>query len=450
VTGPSPLVTLQEWEETTVRAPAPAPADQALADRLREEHGAGKLDVEWRLDGRVRVRSTSWIGSVRFESLEVRVVPKYVGEELGVVRMLDYIEGIGRLRRIDIERSLPSGGTVLVELVCRLLADEAVNVLRAGLVNDYVTEDGTLAVLRGSLRVREQATRRFGRVDVLECRYDDHHGDIAENRLLAAGLGAARRVTADSELRRTLGALEAAVVSVCTTPTFDAAWYRQRVRANRRTEHYRAAHSLSLAILDGLGIPDWYAGGQLRSFTFLLDMNRVFEDFAGALLDEALRGSGWAVSTSRRLAGTVWNEATGRSYTTLRPDLVLSHGRRAIPVDAKYKRFDRRAISSADIYQAFLYAFALAGGADPLAVLCHPGEHADGELYRLSPQLSIRTAATEPPAARVIGLGIDVRQVLAALARSGPAWTDALHQLRATAASILGHEPGGGDHAGGS
>ena len=46
-------------------------------------------------------------------------------------------------------------------------------------------------MLRGRLMMREQYLRRFGRIDVLECRFDDYDADIPENQLLAAALGVA-------------------------------------------------------------------------------------------------------------------------------------------------------------------------------------------------------------------------------------------------------------------
>ena len=52
-------------------------------------------------------------------------------------------------------------------------------------------------------------------------------------------------------------------------------------------------------------------------------------------------------------------------YSTITPDLVIEEAAtgRSVPVDIKYKAYDVKKISTGDIYQTFLYAYAL--GDDP-------------------------------------------------------------------------------------
>src|SRR5690606_11407541 len=118
----------------------------------------------------------------------INIRPKYAGNELGVLKMLEYAGGYRALHDIGSDRHLPPAGSDLLDLLCHLLSVEATTVVRDGLIHDYTTEDEALTVLRGSLRFREQAIRRFGQLDALECRFDDFHADVIENRLLRTGL----------------------------------------------------------------------------------------------------------------------------------------------------------------------------------------------------------------------------------------------------------------------
>ena len=102
--------------------------------------GEGRLVIE-ELRDRTRIRASSWIGVVRLDAFEVRVEPKYVGGNLGVVEMLDYVNGFGSLARYPGIRDLAVGGTSLIDLIALLLAEECRRLVRAGLLQDYVTRD---------------------------------------------------------------------------------------------------------------------------------------------------------------------------------------------------------------------------------------------------------------------------------------------------------------------
>jgi len=47
-----------------------------------------------------------------------------------------------------------------------------------------------IPVVRGRLLVQKQILKRFGRIDRLECRYDEYLTDTVENRILLAALAA--------------------------------------------------------------------------------------------------------------------------------------------------------------------------------------------------------------------------------------------------------------------
>lgn len=81
-----------------------------------------------------------------------------------------------------------------------------------------------------------------------------------------------------------------------------------------------------------------------------------------------------------RNAQAVVDARTGRSHTTIRPDFLLSRGEgseRQLPVDAKYKRYERRRVSTSDVYQMSAYAQAFAGppgDGTPSALLVFPAQ----------------------------------------------------------------------------
>jgi len=368
----------------------------------------------------VRVTSRSWIGVVRFEAFEIRIVPKVAGGNLGVLHMLEYASGFRALSRLESERTLRVGrGGRLVDLLGLLLAEASARLVRDGLLSDYVTREDTLTTMRGRLRMDHQVRRRFGMVDQLECTFDELETDIVENRLLAAGLAVARRVCADETVRQRVNRQHMIVSEVCDASAFDAATTEMELSYHRRNEHYRSAHNLAWLFVRTLAVSDLYVPGSGGSFAFLLDMNLLFEQFATRLLTDASAGTGVSVRPQYRDRTLIVEEPLMRRYAAIIPDMLLesldAFGRRRIPIDAKYKLYDEGKLDPADVYQTFFYAYAYARAVDRdedqvKAFILYPAS-SDGHRETRLRVLQESGATT----ARIHAVGIDIDAALTAV-----------------------------------
>jgi 5-methylcytosine-specific restriction enzyme subunit McrC len=415
VRTPTPPTSIEigEYDRRRLLVEAPTDADLRLAERLLTDEIEGRLGVRWLATREVELTTSSWVGVVRFSNLEVKIVPKIVGGALQVLRMLEYGAGVKMLRYLPVDRPLPGKGTNLFDLICLLLSKEAEGLIRDGLLRLYRETDETLRVLRGRLRFRDQYMRRFGRLDELECRFDEYDSDNPENQLVAAALVRARPRVEDGEIQSSISRLANVFEEACTAHTFDADWYETRIGYNRQNGRYRPAHELAKLVLQGHALNDMYDTSGATVSAFLIDMNRVFERFVSRLVKEALATTSLHVLEQRRIQATIRNDRTGRSYSTIVPDLVIHDTAldgRSVPIDVKYKTYDLRKLSTSDIYQSFLYAYALAEeSADRRAgILYAASSTADG------PRLSIR-----PPkgavGARIAAAPIDVPRALEAV-----------------------------------
>lgn len=424
------VVELREWDRASISIGLPTRSDLALISDLQDEIDR-KVDFTWTRGGQLQVKSFSWIGVIRLSACTINIRPKYAGNELGVLQMLDYAGGFRALKQLAAPRQLPTSGTDLFDLLCHLLSQEVDALVRDGLLHDYTTEEDSLPVLRGSLRFREQATRRFGQLDVLECRFDEFHADVIENRLLRAGLIAGSRFSSDKDVRRGLRRLEGAFADICEAGPPDGSFYRQRIVYGRRNERYRRAHELALLILDQLGVDDLYSSSRTESFAFLLDMNVVFESFISAVIEEAFQESPWRVSTQKRIRSAIKNRVTGKRYSSIVPDLVMSSGMDHVPFDCKYKLYGSRKLSSADIYQSFLYAYALAEDIEHTrAGLIYPAESTIN-----APYLGISRVGS-PVNADLTGVAVDLLGLQVALGDEQQ-WAAALADIRAVVTTVL-------------
>lgn len=403
MTAPS-KVELAEYATIRSESPPPNERDLALAAALAEKR---KLTVTWLHNGDVEVTASSHVGLVRFSSLEVRVVPKLVGGAFRVLQMLDYAAGLNLIRRFDHLRRLPEAGSNLFEILCAVLAGEGAGLLRNGLMRDYWPEHDALQALRGRLDHRRQVLNRFGMLDQLECHFDEYDADNLENQFVAAGLLSARAKVRDVEIRREISKTAGVFSTACSPPSFDSYHYTRRIRYNRQNERYRSAHTIAGHILRGLGFEDIYSQSQGQIFTFLLNMNDVFEQFVERLVRDACEGTPMVVGAQERFGKVIRNLATGRTYSSIRPDLMIRSSDARFPVDTKYKRYDLRKLSTADIYQTFLYAFALSRGlAEPAALVIFPSAGPSS-----GHRLALRSVY-DPHGAMVSAIGIDIPKIL--------------------------------------
>ncbi|MCC6630403.1 MAG: hypothetical protein IT340_23745 [Chloroflexi bacterium] len=411
---PRPTVVLEEWRQAERPGQALTAADRALAGTLAQGQG-GRLIVEELRTG-LRLRATAWVGLVRFAGFDVQVVPKLAGEHLGLVQMLTFAGGLPALKRLAARRPLDLARRLdLFDLVALLLVEAGEAVVRDGLLADYVEREETVAALRGRLLVDRQVTRRFGRVDVLDCRFDDWATDIPENQILAAALRVCAGRVHDDAVRRRARRLAALLAEVCDPDGADLRHLRETLVYTRLNERYREAHALAWFVLDGLGVRDLLAPGDARSFAFLIDMNALFERFVWRVIARLASSHGWRVAYQRPDRSILWDATANRPYAAVIPDLLVSRadaGGGLLPIDAKYKQYDARRLSSDDIYQTGLYAFAYAGPMTmPSALVLYPASSVTAQATALQ----VRDHRCRP-LARIGALGVHVPSLLAEVA----------------------------------
>ena len=412
---------MSEWQ--TVRAPVDelTVSDRDLTDALRTADG-GRIVIDERRDG-VWVTSRSWVGVVRFEAFELRVVPKLEGGNLAVARMLDYASGINALRRYDALHDLETVGDDLLELIAWLFADAVDRLVRDGLLSDYVTREDSLHALRGRLRMLDQMRVRYGQIDPLEVVFDEFETDIPENQIVAAALSAIRALVRTPFLRTRVKKLNS-ILQEASDPTRSGGPLQlvDEMVYTRRNAHYRNAHVLADLLLRRLATRDIFRPSGTEAFAFLLDMNELFESFVARLAMDVLSPLGVRVRSQRRDPSIIIDESTGKRYKAIIPDLLLELRRRGhtvrLPVDSKYKLYDEKKLDEADVYQTFFYAYAYAPterGLQPAqSVIVYP-RATDGRDVSLRIETHAGTQS-----ARIQAFGLDVAGALEAVARGRP------------------------------
>ena len=317
--------------------------------------------------GEYVLKPGSTVGAVEIGDLSILIRPK-----IGIPALLSLAcYAIGRVKFQMEEFDFPEENA-LHDVLALALGRAARMAFARGLLHGYRTEEEAIYTVRGRIRFDEQIRRRFGIALPVEVRYDEFTDDILANRLVKAaayrlGHMGLRSPKALNDLGWIAGMLDN--VSPVEFPAGDV----PEVRFDRLNEHYRGVVALSRLILRH---SEFQANrGAVRASGFLVDMNKVFQDFVTVALREALGVSERTFGES----GIPPLDEGARVH--LRPDLVWRDGSSCVFVgDAKYKNITGKAVPESDIYQmlAYVTALDLPGG-----MLVYAKGEAENRVYRV-------------------------------------------------------------------
>lgn len=339
------------------------------------------------------LRASSTVGTLVLPTRPVVIRPKVsVGRLLWMLDVVGHVPIAGPMTVFDEDQDLLSSMQgQYAELLARALA--------LGPVREYVATAEDVHALRGVPDLLHVQTRRFGLLPPVQCRFEEYSVDTEVNRmLLAAALILARWKRTDAARRLEGSAARLAGVR-------EVRYAAERVPEpliDRRHAHVVPALRMAQLVLRRASFE--FRDGRVRAMSFLVDMNRVYEEFVIHCLRQVL-----GLSAAELVAHPRGLSLDVQHQYQLLPDCLWRSrtGRRLLVLDVKYKQAD--VAPREDVYQMAAYAAAL--GLDR-GVLVYAGvpraEHALVHGLRLlTVQLRLDGTA-EDIAARVAEIGRDI------------------------------------------
>jgi 5-methylcytosine-specific restriction enzyme subunit McrC len=297
-----------------------------------------------------KVNPGSKVGHFRMPSGRTVVITPKI-DSAAVIRMLAYVYSDDHRALFFNQQVNFASDRLLFEPLVELFNSLVSTRARRGLVQDYVRRKENLGSFKGALNVRAHLQENLGRDNRIHCRFFEQTVDVPDNRLIKATIfrlvqfGGWTTTTAQSLLRN--------------LHQFDAVKLEHRPQRLNGTGHYhrlnddyRAIHELCRMFLFYLSISEHVGSFTFRGF--LLDMNRLFEDFVQKAFERVLS---WGVM--RPDIQGPRNLSPNPVAPFMRPDVVVREGEAVVVVaDAKYKR-DEGGPRNPDIYQVITYGTVL-------------------------------------------------------------------------------------------
>ena len=291
---------------------------------------------------RYTIRTGSFVGRVVVPGLSLQITPKVgIRQVLAMIRPDRLAAGIGD----SVDRYATDE---LADAVAALYQRSVADALARGMRRRYVAHEERLIALRGRIDLTTQV--RSPLPTPTACRFDEYTIDNQHNRLLKAGLRRALRLegvtkqTRSSLLRTLQWFGEVSDRPPAVTPLL-------RQGFGRLDRHYEGPCKLAALILESSALGD--AVGEQAAHTFLVDMNKVFEEF----IEDELRQQ---LPNSVRLSAQYRTHIDFDGRVPIRPDLVFWSGDNPMfVVDVKYKQPEDDEGRESDLYQVIAYATAI-------------------------------------------------------------------------------------------
>ena len=339
---PMRQVDLEEYEPST-----PVRLSVAERDALRAipSLAVERADIE---DSRAAyiLKPSSTVGAVEIGDLSVLIKPKIPIPQLLSLACyaMSKFKPLPEMFDYPREYALP-------DILALALVSSARRAFARGLLHGYRTQEEALYTVRGRIMFAEQIRRRLGVALPVEVRYDEFTDDIRENRLVKAAAARLGRMRLRSRDARAGLGWTAAILDNVSPVDFPPSNVPE-VHFDRLNEHYRGVVGLSRLILRHSAFQS--GRGRVRAAGFLMDMNKVFQEFVTQALRDALEVS--AYTFGERNIPSLDREGN----VHLKPDLVWREGSSWTFVgDAKYKDLSGEHAPNSDLYQLLAYVTAL-------------------------------------------------------------------------------------------
>jgi 5-methylcytosine-specific restriction enzyme subunit McrC len=366
--------TVLEWQSLKYSDEAedaqsiPAWAADRLAAIAKTSPLGGEGGARILQHGRHSLRAAQVVGIIAARDCTLEILPKIDGLEgddartrRNLVHMLaaalDLEIAPGALTDVGWQREN------LLEILIRLFANKLFAEVHRGLPRRYVEQQDDLPSLRGRLDVIRQFRTLAASPERLACRFDELSSDIALNQIMKAAVRRLSQVARAAENQRRLRELSLALADVSDVPVRALRWHE--VVLDRTNSDWRSLLTLAKLLLGERF--QTTSGGFEHGFSLLFEMNTLFEEYVGRMLQRALVGTPYSVRLQGgrlyclRELDAASGELGAQRFMT-KPDILVSVGRHfEFIIDTKWKRLSARiddpkqGVSQADLYQMMAY-----------------------------------------------------------------------------------------------
>lgn len=314
--------------------------------------------------GRNSIKSLNYVGVVRANGFTVQILPKLFAHEscreqraMAAGNLLKMLSHTGNVPITEMD---PVGLDLmkmdLFEVFIHLFAKNLLTTIKNSPKREYIGNSDELHVIRGRIDFRHHINP--ARMHIIPCRYHELSVDNLLNRTLKYTCYLMSRTSSNFTTIRLLRSIVDLLDPVTLTPVCVAEI--DRIAFSRLNRIFEPYIRMCRIFLSNSSLT--LQASRVESFSLLIPMERLFEEFIGTVLaEDPAYFFGRQVSVrSQATVGRLVKDANGTEFFNMRPDIVIGCPRIEAVIDTKYKQLDpgdqKLGVSQADLYQMYAYA----------------------------------------------------------------------------------------------
>lgn len=303
-----------------------------------------------------QIRNTSYAGVIQLEKKRIHFSTKVKANLFYMLSLLKDEDAFCYDSDMLIEIK---EGQNFFDILGRLFLNELEHIFRRGFYKKYVHKEENIQFLKGKLLVGKQIQNNIMKNVKFMCSYGNLTFDNIENQIiLRATKLLIPLIRFNEDIRWNLlrfSHLLREEVSLTNVIPEDC----NKVQFSRLNDYYSSIIQLSKVILQNYFIRSTSVGESV-GFNFIVNMNKVYEDFVTQLIEEVVKedGGDYEVEKQER-----FDSLDRERRIKIKPDVILrkkNTDQHPYIIDAKYKKQE----SNADYFQVIAYALAIPSTTD--------------------------------------------------------------------------------------
>lgn len=348
-----------------------------LNEKIRERDGCRQdiICFNYRAERACEIESSSYVGIIKIGHKTIQIIPKLARAEEGsseclkeslknLLYMLSYTKKL-KISEADIA-SLTQTNDDFYEILIHLFAKNLLEIIQNDLNKQYVTREENLNYFKGKLNLANHLRKNHINRQKFYLQYDEFCEDTLLNQIFKYTVELLIKSTKNVSNNKLLQELKIIFNDV------DYHFIRiedfSKIILTRLSQQYAPVMNLAKVFIAGSSIK--MNSDKLDTFSFLFDMNVLFEEFIGEFIKKECRGLNDSItlqSPKRNLVEKKYkgNKLAGANIFSLKPDIqIYSENNKNNPrtiIDTKYKvalKPDERkcGVSQSDLYQMYAYS----------------------------------------------------------------------------------------------
>ncbi|WP_100616864.1 McrC family protein [Bacillus cereus] len=327
------------------------------ADELAKFIETQKLKSEYISWGNKSIKFINYIGFIQCSTFSIEILPKVALHNnfnqmrkvlIGMLNDCGYLN----VETSTLSQLLLIDGSLL-EIFGRIYASHLFKELNKGIMMEYQQVENNLMVLKGSLIIRKHIKENLSRNKkyMAYCEYEERTINHEINQVFVAANQLLLKSIKDIETQKLLRQIDHMLDGI-QLRTFSKKQLR-RIKLDRINSRFETPLLLAKQFL--MNITASFSVKNTNSFSFLFEMNDLFEKYITALVKQVTKH---AVYEQHKEYKLLVNEDNGKDIFQLKPDIVVDNGNTQIIIDTKWKTLtsgNRSGVKREDLFQMYAY-----------------------------------------------------------------------------------------------